>query len=220
MGWMTSGAHRRSDDPAELRSRLRHVYWIGGGSGAGKSAVAAALAARYGLRVYSTDDAMSEHAERGTPADAPYLAEFLAMSMDERWVHRTPETMFETFHWFRGERFGAIVDDLLAISERTVAEGFRLLPNLVVPLLADPARAIWLLPSPLFRRKVFAGRGWEIPRRTSAPARARRNLLGRDKIFTDRLRAETAGLGLPVLEVDGSMTEHDAADRVGRAFGL
>ncbi|MGW6333510.1 hypothetical protein [Nocardia rhamnosiphila] len=217
---MTSGACAHFDDPAGLRSRLRHVYWIGGGSGAGKSAVAAAVAARHGLRVYSTDDAMAEHARRGTPSDAPYLVEFLAMSMDERWVHRAPETMFETFHWFRGERFGAIVDDLLSTSEPTVAEGFRLLPNLVAPLLADPARAIWLLPSPLFRREVFAGRGWEIPRRTSDPARARRNLLRRDEMFTDHLRAEAAGLGLPVLEVDGSMTEHDAADHVGRAFGL
>lgn len=220
MGRMTSGARKQLDDPAGLRSRLRHVYWIGGGSGAGKSAVAAALAARHGLRVYSTDDAMADHAARGTPGDTPYLAEFLAMGMDERWVHRTPETMFETFHWFRGEGFGAIVDDLLALPERTVVEGFRLLPHLVAPLLAEPARAIWLLPSPLFRRKVFAGRGWEIPRRTSDPARAQRNLLRRDEMFTDHVRVEAARLGLPVLEVDGSMTEHETADQVGRAFGL
>lgn len=220
MGRMTSGARKQLDDAAGLRSRLRHVYWIGGGSGAGKSAVAAAVAARHGLRVYSTDDAMAEHAKRGTPRDMPYLAEFLAMSMDERWVHRTPGTMFETFHWFRGEGFAAIVDDLLDIRERTVAEGFRLLPHLVAPLLAEPARAIWLLPSPLFRRKVFAGRGWEIPRRTGDPARAQRNLLRRDEMFTDHVRAEAARLGLPLLEVDGSMTEQETADHVGRAFGF
>lgn len=220
MDRMTSGARTQFDDPADLRSRLRHVYWIGGGSGAGKSAVATAVAARHGLRVYSTDDAMAEHAARGAPGDAPYLSAFLGMSMDERWVHRTPETMFETFHWFRGEGFGAIIDDLLGIPEPTVAEGFRLLPHLVAPLLARPVQGIWLLPSPQFRRDVFAGRGWEIPRRTSDPARARRNLLRRDEMFTDHVRAETARLGLPVLEVDGSMTEHDAADHVGRAFGL
>lgn len=220
MGRMTSGARKQLDDSAGLRSRLRHVYWIGGGSGAGKSAVATAVAARHGLRVYSTDDAMADHAARGTPADMPYLAEFRTMSMDERWVHRTPGTMFETFHWFRGEGFGAIVDDLLDIRERTVAEGFRLLPRLVAPLLAEPTRAIWLLPSPLFRRKVFAGRGWEIPRRTGDSARAQRNLLRRDEMFTDHVRAEAARLGLPVLEVDGSMTEQETADHVGRAFGF
>jgi hypothetical protein len=55
------------------------------------------------------------------------------MSMDERWVNRSPETMLETFHWFRGEGFGPIVEDLLALPAEpgVVAEGFRLLPHLV-----------------------------------------------------------------------------------------
>ncbi len=71
-----------------LRARLRHVYWVGGGSGAGKSTIARRLAARHGLRVYATDEVMSEHAERSTPRDAPLLREFLAMDMDERWMNR------------------------------------------------------------------------------------------------------------------------------------
>jgi hypothetical protein len=33
-----------------LRQRLRHIYWIGGGSGAGKSTIARRMAARHGLR--------------------------------------------------------------------------------------------------------------------------------------------------------------------------
>ncbi len=39
------------------------------------------------------------------------------MDMDERWVHRNPETMLETFHWFRGEGFGLIVEDLLRLPD-------------------------------------------------------------------------------------------------------
>lgn len=89
--------------------RLRHVYWLGGGSGAGKSTVARRLAVRQGWRVYSTDDVMSDHAARSSTADCPYLGAFTAMDMDERWLNRTPETMLETFHWFRGEGFGLIV---------------------------------------------------------------------------------------------------------------
>ncbi|WP_062998830.1 hypothetical protein [Nocardia jinanensis] len=217
---MMSGACAQLGDLVELRGRLRHVYWIGGGSGAGKSAVTARIAARHGLRVYSTDDAMTDHARRSTPGAAPRLFEFMSMSMDERWVNRSPAEMLETFHWFRGEGFGAIVDDLLGISERTVVEGFRLLPDLVAPLLADPARAIWLLPAPRFRRTVFADRGWAIPRRTSDPDRARRNLLRRDEMFTDRLRAQTRGLGLPVVDIDGSLTVEEVTDHVAGAFGL
>jgi hypothetical protein len=46
---------------ADLRARLRHVYWIGGGSGAGKSAVTRRLAAGHDLRQYATDDRISRH---------------------------------------------------------------------------------------------------------------------------------------------------------------
>src|SRR5436309_2588984 len=158
-------------DAAELSAQLRHVYWIGGGSGAGKSTIARRLAEQYGWHLYATDDVMSDHARRTTPEGAPFLHEFLAMDMDERWVNRSAETMLETFHWFRGEGFGLIVEDLLRLPPEpcVVVEGFRLLPYLVRPLLAVPSHAVWLLPTPEFRRMAFDGRGWEIPRRTSDP---------------------------------------------------
>ena len=41
------------------------------------------------------------------------------MDMDERWVNRSPETMLETFHWFHGEGFDLIVDDLLRLPAAT-----------------------------------------------------------------------------------------------------
>jgi adenylylsulfate kinase-like enzyme len=74
-----------------LRARLRHVRWIGGGSGAGKSTIARRLADRAGLRLYSTDDVMADHARRSTPEDSPFLSEFAAMDMDDRWLRRSPE---------------------------------------------------------------------------------------------------------------------------------
>lgn len=207
---------------AALRARLRHVYWIGGGSGAGKSTSARALAARHGLTVYSTDATMRDHAARSTPGDSPWLGRFAAMSMDERWVNRSPETMLETFHWFRGEGFRFIVDDLMGLPADTpvIAEGFRLLPRLVAPLLTAPHRGVWLLPTPGFRRTAFDRRGWEIPGRTGDPERAARNLLERDRLFTDRLRRQTARLGLPVVDVGTGMFEWDLVDRVGRILRL
>lgn len=36
---------------------LGHVYWLGGGTGAGKSTISRRLADRYGLRRYDTDRA-------------------------------------------------------------------------------------------------------------------------------------------------------------------
>jgi 2-phosphoglycerate kinase len=211
-------------DVAALRARLRQVYWIGGGSAAGKSTIAARLAARYGLRRYATDDVMSDHAGRSTPQDSPFLSEFMAMDMDERWVNRAPETMLDTFHWFRGEGFSMIVDDLVRMPREpgVIVEGFRLLPHLVQPLLAVPAHAVWLLPTPEFRRAALDSRGstWEIARKSSDPERALRNLLERDRMFTERLYEETRGLELRVIEVDTTMTEDDLAERVTEAFEL
>ncbi len=210
--------------PPEVRDRLEPVYWIGGGSGSGKSTIAARIAHRYGLGLYATDDVMADHARRSAPEHTPYLQQFVAMDMDRRWVNRSPATMLHTFHWYRGEAFGLIVEDLLALvaDGDLVAEGFRLLPELVAPLLADPRRAVWLLPTPEFRRAAFDSRGglWRIAGRTSDPERALRNLLERDRMFTERLDATATSLELPVIRVDPAMTEDDLAAQVADSLGL
>jgi hypothetical protein len=216
--------HEGTADATALQARLEHVYWIGGGSGAGKSTIARRIAARHGLRLYATDEVMSDHANRSTPEDSPFLSEFAAMDMDERWVNRSPEVMLETFHWFRGEGFGLIVEDLLRLPKEpgVIVEGFRLLPHLVKPLLAVPGHAVWLLPTHDFRMAAFDGRGslWKIAQKTGDPVRALCNLLERDRMFTERIYEEGKRLELSVIAVDTSMTEDDLAERVTAAFGL
>jgi 2-phosphoglycerate kinase len=208
-----------------LREQLQHVYWIGGGSGAGKSTIARRIAAQHGLRVYATDEVMALHARRSTQEDCPLLHKFMAMDMDERWVNRPPETLLKTFHWFQGEGFDLILEDLLGLPREPgiIVEGFRLLPRLVKPLLSVPAHAVWLLPSPAFRQAVVESRGgsaWGFLATTTDPERALRNLLKRDRMFTDVLREETARLEVPAIEVDATITEDDLARRVMEVFGF
>ncbi len=223
-------------DVAGLRAQLRTVYWLGGGSGAGKSTIAAALAEQHGLRLCSTDDVMADHARRCPARQCPHLHAFGAMSMDERWVHRPPRVMLETFHWYRGEGFHLILEDLLTTIGTTggagagggparpgmLVEGFRLLPHLVRPLLADARRAVWLLPTPGFRRAALESRGglWQIAGRTSDPQRALENLLERDRLFTEELREQTRRHQLHAVEVDTSWTQEQSRREVAVSLGL
>ena len=205
-----------------LPADLGHVRWIGGGSGAGKSTVAEELARRHGAALYHVEPP-SRYTRRTTSESAPLRHAFAAMTMDERWVQRSPREMMETFHAFQGESFELVVEDLLARPRETViVEGFSLLPRLVVPLLADASHAVWLLPTPAFRRAAFEARGstWAIAGRTGDPPRALRNLLERDALFTDELRRQAAAVGARTVEVDGCLTAGQAADDVGRMLGL
>lgn len=196
--------------PPPLTSELTtlgHVYWLGGGSGGGKSTIARRIADEFGMAFYDTDTTMATHADEASAADAPLIDQFKRMSMDERWLLRSPQEMLETFHWFNGEAFDLILRDLRAYppGTRVIVEGLRLLPHLVAPHLVRRSQALWLLPTPDFRAAAFEARGtmWDIANRTSRPPEALQNLLDRDHLFTQRLEVEVRQLDLPLLIVDG-----------------
>ncbi len=144
--------------------------------------------------------------------------------MDERWLTRSPRTMLETFHWFRGECFHPIVEDLARLppGPAVVAEGFRLLPHLVRP--CSPTRRT---PSGCCRRPPSGTPPWPaaaipggIPGLTIDPVRARSNLEHRDRMFTDRLTRDVERMGLPAVHLDAGADEDETLDRVARMFGL
>jgi hypothetical protein len=206
---------RSGPEPDVVRERRHHVRWIGGGSGAGKSTVADRLATQFNLQVLHCET-FAPHAARSNPVDDPLLHAFMAISMDERWVNRSPSEMMATFHGHQGEGFDLIIEDLLAMAARppVLVEGFRLLPRLVAPLLSSLDHAVWLIPTPQFRRAAFEQRGslWDIPLRTSDPTRALENWLAREELFTTVVAGEAAALELHVIRVDG----HQSADELAR----
>ena len=204
--------------------RLRHICWIGGGSGAGKSTIAGILAEEYGLQLYHCDDTQSAHTARSNAVDHPMLAAFLALTMDERWVKRTPEEMVHSFHGFHAEGFHLILEDLLDLPTEVpvLVEGYKLLPRLVSPLLNRVDQAVWLIPTPAWRRTALARRGslWSIARRTSDPETALANVLARDALYTEEVARQAVALQLPTLEVNGRATLDELVERVARCLGF
>jgi 2-phosphoglycerate kinase len=146
------------------------------------------------------------------------------MNMDHRWLDRSPLEMLVTFPWFRGEGFDRIVQDLLSLPSAPpiMVEGFRVLPRLVAPLLSSRQQAVWLVPTPEFRRAAFMARGslYRIAGRTSDPDQALANLLARDEMFTDQVMAEARELDLPVIEIDVGEETPRTVERVAVVLGL
>lgn len=203
---------------------LDHIRWVGGGSGAGKTTVTRRLAERFGLPIYSSDATIGVHADRLSEATAPLLERFRRMGMDERWVLRDPVSMYRTFPWFQGEGFDLLIEDLRSLPSNsfTLVEGFRLLPHLVHPHLSDPRHAVWLIPTPSFRRAAFAARdrGEAFWLSTTDPRCALANLLERDEIFADAVAVDAAHNGLSTLVVDGAHPVEDTVDALAARFGV
>jgi hypothetical protein len=201
---------------------LPRVLWIGGGTGAGKTTVANAIAERHGFERYDYDwhDARG-HSERTNAQLHPFRTAFLALSMDERWVLQTPEAMAESTIGQFAERFDLVLEDLAALNAPTVvAEGFGLLPELVAPHLTSRRQAIFLLPTPSIRERNYASRGWRGIDGTSDHDLASRNKLDRDALLTEHVRQAARAHDLATVELDGSEALDLVVATVERHFGL
>ncbi|MGH2515510.1 MAG: hypothetical protein ACRDHP_07625, partial [Ktedonobacterales bacterium] len=164
---------------------IAHVLWLGGSVCSGKSTISEALAAQYGLQVYHCDRHEVNHIARSRPDRHPTLAASNTFTMDQYWLLSSPEQLAARSRAFNLERFELIVEDLLAMphDRPIVAEGFGLLPECVVPVIAERRHALWLIARPRFLAAMRDKRGMTAPLLTSDPARARANLIARDVLM-------------------------------------
>lgn len=192
-------------------SGLSSVFWLGGGSGAGKTTLARAVAGRLDLRVYHVDVFGYNHIRRMTQGSFPQTQAFNAKCYADRWL-RVPAVLAEEFLAISRERMSLIIEDLAAFGPGAtiLAEGPQLLPELVEPLMNGPGAALWLLPEAGFGRRGVMARGETVP--ISEEAEASENRFQRDVLVTSALRRQASERGLKVVDVDGGRSLDDTVD--------
>ena len=197
-----------SSNEQARRRALAHVLWIGGPPDCGKTSIAQELGRCHQLTVYHFDRHEPAHFARADPRAQPalYAAHPDRLGPEERWLGATPAAMARDTIASWTERAAMATDDLLALSPapRIIAEGPGFFPAAIVPLLDDPRRAIWLVPTEEFKRASVARRQKLAGMPLSDLTRARENLIARDLLMGKMIAEECRAYGLTLVRVDGS----------------
>ena len=213
---------------SDIAKALSHVLWIAGSPCSGKSTISHTITRIYVFLDYHVDALARHHFARRIAAGDVEAQKFLKMNMDQRWIQRPVEEVFqETIEsWTRN--FALVIEDLLALPKENfiVAEG-NFFPGCVVPYLSSPQQAIWLVPTETFcdqarRRKQAELSGRQkrhgVYNEGSDPEQRLRNLIARDRQLARYVKQQTEALSLPVIEVDGSRSSEEMTELVERHF--
>lgn len=214
--------------PAAPADQLRHVRWIAGGTGAGKSTAAAELARRFDVDVYAGDRAEHDWLTRCSPDRHPRLAALRNQRPGDMWRGRTAEQVFTAMAGRYGETIDLLVEDLLArrsTGRIVVVDYFGVLPHDLAPLLSWPGQAVFLVPTPAFRRAALSSRYNDSARARANwgdldPAEVLETRLGRDGLWDAEVTEQAATLNLPLLTIDGHRPLEALVDDLAERFRL
>jgi hypothetical protein len=207
---------------SRLRDELTKVLWLGGSACAGKSSAARALAAEYGLTLYSCDERFAEHRRRAEPGSHPNFYRLMDVPVEELWL-RPPAVQARELLLFYEDELAMVMEDLRQLPGPVVAEGVGLLPARIAEVVSAPHQACWLIATAEFRRLHYPRRGaWltELLGRCPDPERAFAGWMSRDDEVARELAAQAAALSLPCRVIDGASGEEETAAALARHFRL
>jgi len=184
------------------------------------------MARRHALWTYYSDWHEFGHETQRTVRldDFPVFASFEHESLDERWLLTPPDQMARDVIAVWMERFPLVLADVDALPPgSTLVEGAGCFPQAVAEQVDRPHRAVWLIPTPAFVRRVREERyaaGNSSALMTSDPARALANIIERDILLAEYVEREAVRLHLSTISIDGSRSIDAVADEVQALFDL
>ena len=209
----------------DVKRDLSHVYWIGGLSKGGKSTVTKAIKEEFGFFVYDHDKKWlgGNHVRMADPDRHPTMFKYRDLYEDftnQKFLSSAPiDTLVEDYCNFFIEQFEMVVDDLYELprNQPIIAEGVGLLPE-SISRVADPHRAILLIPTEEFEREMLQARYQEKP----------------DPLFdkdiewyskwrvkwSERATSQVEGLRVKIIETGGNNSLENTIDLVKAHFGL
>ena len=194
------------------------VYYIGGSPCSGKSTVAEALAAQYGLAYFKADDYLEDFTARGAAEGMPVCQRILRMTANETWMRPPAVQCQEELDFYR-EILPFVMEKLAEVNaSRIIAEGAAFLPC----LMTEAAHYIAITPSREFQLSRYSQRPWvpHVLQDCTDKELAFANWMERDALFAEEVRRKCTQLGLPHLLTDGSVSPQERLRQVATQFHL
>lgn len=202
--------------------------WIAGSPCSGKSTISHTIARVYVFVDYHVDAFSANHLARRTASGDTSARAFLKMSMEQRWLQRSIETLVQEAIESWTLDFSLVLEDLLALPKENliVAEG-NFYPECVAPYLLHPNQAVWLVPTESFCDQARRQKQAELERRRRRHGLSNavdnseqrlRNIIARDCQLAAYVKQQATQLQLPLFEVDGSRSLADMTEAVERQF--